>query len=279
MADVWVQVMTRSDAERATLVGSIRPKMLEEDAVGCEVLVQRHPDHVELRNDAAVIYLALGRPARALAHFEAAARLEPRSASGYYNVGLALEALGRNAEAERAYLEALQQDPEHSRAHNNLANLMLSSGRIAEARRQYALAVGADPANAEARRNLGAVLMSAYEPDAAAIHFAEAIRLRPDWPPALVALAWLRAAYRDTSVRRPQEAIGLAEQAVRLAPGEATALDALAVAYAAAGSFEAAVATAGRAVDAAVRAGQPRLAGQIRDRLALFKRREPFVLP
>jgi tetratricopeptide (TPR) repeat protein len=279
MADVWLQVMTRSDTDRARLAAGVRPKMLEEDAVGSEVLVRRNPTHVVLRNDAAVIYLALGRPARALEHFEAAARLEPQSASGYYNVGLALEALGRNGEAERSYQEALQRNALHSGAHNNLANLMLSSGRVDEARRQYARAVEADPANAEARRNLGAVLMSSYEPDAAVRQFAEAIRLRPDWPPALVGLAWLRAAYRDASVRRPQEAIGLAEQAVRLAPDEASALDVLAVAYAAAGSFEAAVATAGRAVDAAVRTGQPRLAGQIRDRLALFRRREPFVLP
>jgi Flp pilus assembly protein TadD len=80
-------------------------------------------------------------------------------------------------------------------------------------------------------------------------------------------------------VRRPQEALGLAEQAVRLAPGEASALDVLAVAHAAAGSFDAAVTTAGQAVDAAIRAGQTRLAGEIRDRLARFQRREPFVLP
>ena len=95
MADVWIQVMTRSDADRVRLTGDVRRKMAAEDAVGCETLIARQPDYVDLRNDAASLYLELGQPRDALRHFEAVARLQPQSAPAHYNVGVALEAAGR----------------------------------------------------------------------------------------------------------------------------------------------------------------------------------------
>jgi tetratricopeptide (TPR) repeat protein len=95
MADVWIQVMTRSDADRARLVAESRRKMAIEDAIGCETLIAREPAYAALRNDAASLYLELGQPARALPHFEVVRRLQPASAAAEYNVGVALEALGR----------------------------------------------------------------------------------------------------------------------------------------------------------------------------------------
>src|SRR5262249_43846045 len=60
MGDVWIQVLTRSDQEQQTLTTAARRKMTEEDAIGSEVLIAREPTHVNLRNDAAMIYQALG---------------------------------------------------------------------------------------------------------------------------------------------------------------------------------------------------------------------------
>ena len=81
MADVWLQVRTTSAPDRARLRREITAKMLKEDAIGSEVLLEREPGHLHLQNDAAQIYLALGQPARALTHFEAARKLEPSSAA------------------------------------------------------------------------------------------------------------------------------------------------------------------------------------------------------
>ncbi len=279
MGDVWIQAMTRSAADRFRLLSDVRPKMLAADAEGCEVLIARDPAHVSLRNDAALIYMALGNPARALEHFEAASRLEPRSALGRFNTGVALEALDRRAEAERAYRQALELAPTYSAAHNNLANLLLSAGFIDQARQHYVRAVEFDAANVEARRNLGAVLVASYQPEAALAQFAEALRHRPDWPPLLVSVTWLRAAYRDAAIRRPAEAVNLAQRAITLMPDDAGTLDVLAVAYASAGRFDEAIRAAEQAAAAAARSGQTQLAGQIRARLERFRQRQPFVLP
>ena len=52
MGDVWFQMLSAADGDRARLNREARRKMLDEDALGCEVLLRREPDHVPLRNDA-----------------------------------------------------------------------------------------------------------------------------------------------------------------------------------------------------------------------------------
>ena len=93
MADVWIQVMTRSDADRAVLDRDVRHKMATEDAIGSEVLAATYPTQPSVRNDAALLYLELGRPSDALRHFSVVTKLEPDSAVAWYNEGVALEAL------------------------------------------------------------------------------------------------------------------------------------------------------------------------------------------
>ena len=83
MADLWVQLSARTGADRETLTRQADLKMLTEDAVGGEILARREPDHVNLRNDTALIYMELGEPAQALRHFEAVTRVEPGSAPAW----------------------------------------------------------------------------------------------------------------------------------------------------------------------------------------------------
>ena len=163
--------------------------MAEADVVGCETLIAREPDYVDLRNDAASLYLELGQPQRALPHFAAVSRLQPRSAVARYNVGVALEAAGRTAEAAREYEAAIERDPAYSVAHNNLGSLRLAEGRLDEALSLFARAVALGPANAEAQNNLGAVLVAGGDAAAAIVHLEQAVRLRPTYPEAHFNLA------------------------------------------------------------------------------------------
>src|SRR5258708_14192766 len=160
MADVWIQMVTRSAADRARLAADARRKMAAEDVVGCEVLITREREYAALRNDAAALYMELGQPARALQHFDVVRRLQPQSAVARYNVGVALEALGRRDDAAREYESAVRLDPAYSLAHNNLGSLRLGAGRLGEARRQFEQAGDAGPQNAAAPHNLGPVLLA-----------------------------------------------------------------------------------------------------------------------
>jgi spermidine synthase len=101
--------------------------------------------------------------------------------------------------------------------------------------------------------------------------------LKPEWANPLAASAWVQSTSPDASVRNASEAIRLAERAAELsARREPRVLDTLAAAYAAGGRFEDAVRTAQLAIDAAMRAGFPPLAEEIRKRLALYERGQPF---
>ncbi len=279
MADLWIQVMTRSEADRARLSRDAGIKMLREDAVGSEVLLAREPNHVNLRNDAAGIYLALGQPAKALTHFQAVTQLQRDAAPAWFNEGVALEAMGRRADARSRYRDALTRDAGYSPAHNNLGTLLLREGMVDEARAAFERAVAAAPDNADARANLGLTLAGQGATDAAITHVRAALELKPDLLRGLTPLVWLLSAHPETAARRPEEARRLAERVLAATvPDDATALDALAGALAALGRFDEAIRLAG-AAEAATPADAPALREAIRARLALYRAGQAFTLP
>jgi tetratricopeptide (TPR) repeat protein len=280
MADVWIQVMTRTERDRTAFTTAARRKMTREDAVGSEVLIARTPDYVALRNDAALIYKELGQFDRALVHFAAVTRLQPQSAAAHYNEGVVLEALGREPEAAEQYATALRLDPSYALAHNATANLHYRAGRIDEAIGEYRAAVAADPSFAIAHCSLARALTQTGRPGEAAREYQAALAAEPDSTACLVNFAWLLAAHQDAAVRRPLEAIALAERAVMLTDRQsADALDALGAAYASAGRFDEAVSVgveAGALLDGF---GQRQAVDDIRRRVDLYRRRLPFVIP
>jgi protein O-mannosyl-transferase len=102
--------------------------------------------------------------------------------------------------------------------------------------------------------------------------------LSPEWSVPLAGLSWVFSSHPDGSVRRPGEAIELAERALKLVNGnEVVVRDALAAAYASAGRFEEAVAHAALAADLARGDGAGDLASQIEARLAVYRRGRAFV--
>ena len=246
MADVWIQVTTSSDDDRARLGRAIAEKMLNEDAIGTEVLLEREPDHVHLRNDAAQIYLALGRPDAPSRISNMSGRGQSASAPAWFNEGTALEALGRTADAASRYREAMPLQPGYSPAHNNQERCCCARGRITEARAAFERAVAADPANADAHANLGLTLLAGGSADEGLTHVRRALEQKPALLPGMTAHVWFLAAHVDPGSRRPAEALALAQQISRVSPNRADALDVLAASQAASGDFTSAVADRGR---------------------------------
>ena len=156
MADVWVQVLTDTVADGRNLTRLARQKATAEDAVGAEILIAREPAHFNLRNDAALIYLELQQPQRALEHFTVARKLKPELPSSAFNVGVALDALGRLEEAADTYREAIAVDANYAPAHLRLAALRYRQGALADAIDGYTEALRLDARNAGARCDLGA---------------------------------------------------------------------------------------------------------------------------
>jgi spermidine synthase len=103
-------------------------------------------------------------------------------------------------------------------------------------------------------------------------HWEQALRNKPDYAEAGNNLAWLLATLARTDGGDPVRAVTLAERACKLTNNRVAAyLDTLASAYAAAGRFEDAITTAGKAIDLARSTGQPQLVEEIQSRLQLYR--------
>jgi Flp pilus assembly protein TadD/mono/diheme cytochrome c family protein len=308
MGDLWFQLATDTDADRARLRDEVQTKMTAEDLIGLETMLATAPDDAELHDDAGVLALLLGRPAVAVGHFRASATSRPESAAAHYNVGTALTAAGLFDDAVAAYERALAIDPRYAKAFNNLGDTLMAMGRAGDALTRYEAAIAADPSMPEPRNNLGAVLWRRGDFPRAERELREALRLRPgyaeahfnlghlavrtkdfaaaarqfrlaaaaraNWVLAQTTAAWVLATAADAAVRAPGEAVDLATHAVTLtARQDAQALDVLAVALASAGRFDDAVRTARDALALAV----PPQSAAIAARLALFERGEAYV--
>ena len=275
MGDFWLQVMPKNPGERQLLDHTFRAKWMASDVVGLESLIRREPDRAALRDDIAVLYMELDRPAEAAPHFEAALKLKPGMASAHFNYGTALAGAGRTDDAVAEYQRALQLRPDYAIAHNNLGTALLHLGRAQAALASFREAARIDPRLGEAHLNVGLISRALGDTREAATRFRRALELNPDWVTAIASLASLLAASADPSVRNPSEAVRLAERAATLTlRRDANTLDVLAVAQASAGDFDRAVAVA----DEALALNPPAaLAEMIRRHRALFLKREPYV--
>ena len=277
MGHVGIQVFTKNDRDYVLLNAQMVRKVNAEDVIGYERVIQLEPTSVALHDDVAGLYLELGRPQDAVAHFEASARLKPESAATHFNLGLALTLTAKVDDAIVQYERALQIDPGYVLAHNNLGGVLLQRGQIDQAIQHLREAARIDPSNAEAQNNLGLAYREHGDVADAIDHFRQAIQLRPRWARAMDDLAWTLATAREDSARDSGQAVRLAEQAADLTGRrDPAALDVLAAAYAAAGNYDRAVATA----EAALQLGPPALgAAAIRARQQLYKEGRPYRRP
>jgi tetratricopeptide (TPR) repeat protein len=272
MGDLWIQVVPRNAEDLQVLNNDRRPRELAEDIVGSEMILAADPNQVMEHDEVALLYLQFGKVAEAVAHFSESARLQPQSAAAQYNLGTTLMQLG-DYEAAVSHLEyALRLDPAYVRAHNSLGAALRLQGKPAEAIRHFRQTLLASPDDEDALYNLASALTKQGEVEEAITYYRRALQVQPDAQDALMELAWLLAAHPNSRLRDPNEAVRLAERASRLRRRQdAAVLDVLATAYAAAGRFDRAVATARAALAALpASASQSELATSIQRRLDLY---------
>jgi tetratricopeptide (TPR) repeat protein len=143
--------------------------------------VAKRPTNGRAHNNLGKAVFATGRPAEAVAHYQAAIRLQPAAPEPYYNLGLALARLNRSDEAINHYQAALRRQPKYPEAHNNLGNSLLATGRRDEAGAHYEEALRLKPGWAEAHSNLANVRLELGRTTEAIQHGEEAVRLDPGY--------------------------------------------------------------------------------------------------
>lgn len=310
MGELWLQVRPTTREQADVLRRDHALKELTADVAGYEKLVADQPNDAFTRTGLGAWLLQLGRTSDAIVHLETAVRFNPDLARARYNLGTAYFLDGQLVDAWVQFVRALDLRPDYIEAANNLGATLQALGRIEEAIEHYRQALEISPNHAGARYNLGLALeatgdrrgaIAEYrraldlipdDPDAhyylgralgaegqladAVQHYQRAIGARPDFAVALADLAWLFAARRAGGDGREGEALELARKATELTGStEPVMLDVLAVAYAAAGRFDDAMATAEKALGLAA-ATSPDLASAIQQRLELFRQGRPY---
>jgi Flp pilus assembly protein TadD len=182
MGDLWIQVLTKNEPDLVTLTREFRAKVAAEDVKGYEAEIERHPDEAGLHDDAALLYLELQQPERAVEHFRRSLALKGSTASAHFNLGTALTHARRFDEAAREFRDAIGIDPTYAAAHNNLGNVQLAQGKTSDALNEFAAVVRLEPKSADALRNLAQAYAIAGDFDRAAATIDAALRLSPPEP-------------------------------------------------------------------------------------------------
>jgi Flp pilus assembly protein TadD len=244
--------------------------------------IRLKPDYAPAHYNLGLAFLHQGRTDDAISQCREALRLNPDDASAHNNLGLALASQGRTDDAISQYQESLRLNPDDTLTHVNLGNVLLKSGQTTGAISQFQEALRLKPDSAEAHNNLGLALLNQGQTDEAISQYLEALRLKPDFastynPTLLNNLAWALATSPDASKRNGALAVQLAERACDLTHySQPIMVGTLAAAYAEAGRFDDAVATAQKARDAALALGRKETADNNERLLELYKSGRAF---
>ena len=174
--------------------------------------------------------------------------------------------------------EALRINPRYAKAYNNIGGVFFKRGDIDKAIESLNKALQLEPEYPEAIGNMGDIYYSRGKFESAIDRWTKVLRLKPASIKALNNLAWILATVEDPDLRNPTQAVKYAERACELTGRrKPVVLDTLAAAYAAAGRFTDAIATAEKALKLTESSGQNKIAEEIRSHLRLYKAARPYI--
>jgi spermidine synthase len=252
------------------------------------------------------LYYELGMMDRSLTSYSKALDIDPDNPVKHNNIGLVIAKRGNLDRAVKHFNKAIKIDPGYAKAHNSLGYALIGQYRLDEAIESLKEALRIDPDLADANRNLeyalglkeriegpvigddqsgqqklespgvyyerGIALARQGRHKEAITALKNALQIKPDWAEPMNNLAWILASSGEKGLRKPHEALMLAEKACELTNhNRPDMLDTLAVAYAANERFSEAVETAEKVLKLIRSPGQTQIIEDIQDRLRLFK--------
>lgn len=209
-------------------------------------VVERNPGNFDARHLLGIVRLQRGDAAMALACFDRALAIDPRSARALHNRGRALEALHRPGDALAAYDAALAIEPSNPEILNDRGLALRQQNRLADALASFERALESRPDFLPALGNRALVLMRLDRPAAALDGFDRLLALAPDHVEGLVNRARLLQSFGDGAA-----VIDAYRRVLSLKPGLVAAEGALADALAGLGRDDEAAALARSILDRA----------------------------
>jgi Flp pilus assembly protein TadD len=242
---------------------------------------------VAIRPDLAQPHYALGfallqkgRVEEAIVELRTTLKLHPADDLAHYNLGLALRQKGQMDEANLEFQKAAAIRPDFAEAQNNLGRCLLLQGRLDEAIAPLRKALEIRPDYAEAHYNLGNTLLQKGQVEEAGLQFQKLLAIQPESVAAqesLAGVAWRLATSPNPALRNGTNALELALQSnMHTGSTNPMMVATLAAAYAEAGHFDQAVASARRALQLAARQNNAAMVAAIQAQLDSYQAGSPF---
>jgi hypothetical protein len=180
---------------------------------------------------------------------------------------------------------AIAVTPDNQMAHQNLAAALWSAGRVDESRRQSRAGAIAHasttlkdfPYDIPTHNDLGVLLLQNGDVRGAIEQWETSLQLDPSDGNALNNLGWVLATYPEDGIRNAKRAVELATKATSLPVADSPmVIRTLAAAYAEAGDFSNATATAKRALNLATKQKESSLAATLRHEIELYSAHTPY---
>ncbi len=194
-----------------------------------------------------------------------------------YILGLGLERKGDIRGAMVHYRNAITSQPTVMEAFYAIGRLLSQQGNWTDAAKTYSAMLANDSSDFAGHLGLAMILQHLGRNAEAATHLKAATQTCPDAPDALNNLAWTLATSEAAGLRDGAQAVKFAERACDLTHYQETIMvGTLAAAYAEAGRFDDAIATAQRACALASEHGEQELLKKNQELLELYRRHQPY---
>lgn len=233
------------------------------------------PNYAQAHNNLAVTLQSQGKVDEAFIHYRKAIQINPEFAESHDNLARLLLSQGKPDEAVKHFSQALKAKKDNPELHYNIAGALFNLGRLDEAISHYRMALQIKPDYAQAHINLGIALEENGNIPEAMEHCRQSLSLKPDWPRAMIVFSRFLVNHPEAGRHDANEAITLALRAAELTKyRDIAVLDTLAGAYAAAGQFEQAAATAEKELALASASENKELSDIIRRQIELYRQQK-----
>ncbi len=174
----------------------------EEAVRAYQQALQLNPASSEAHQNLGLTWQTQGRLSEAVAEFEQAARLDSNRVDTWTRLGfLCATTPNRMPEAEKAFRQLTRLQPNSADAFGWLGNALAEQNKLADAVPFYLTALKLNPADAVNEFNLGLAFSRLGKRDEAAAHYRNALRIKPNYPEAQLALRQLQNSPDSSSGR------------------------------------------------------------------------------
>lgn len=139
--------------------------------------IKSQPRYTEALNNIGSVYAGLGESEKALSYFKKALEVEPDNVLAHYNLGVEYADRREIIKAIGYYQKTLQMDNNYAMAHNNLGLLLAERGQFNIAVAHYRQALTTKPDLAEAHYNWGVAMLKQNRPESAVGHLRDALAI------------------------------------------------------------------------------------------------------